>query len=151
VLLIRHAHAAARRDWDGDDRRRPLTDKGRRQALALPKTLESYAPQRILSSPYRRCIETVGALASHFGLTVELTEALAEGSGPFALDLVRAVADEKIAVCTHGDVIPDILVPLADEDRVDLGHHPKQAKGSTWVLEHADQRFVRATYLPPAI
>jgi phosphohistidine phosphatase SixA len=149
VLLIRHAHAASRREWGGDDRSRPLTDKGNRQALTLPKTLQSFAPQRVLSSPYHRCVCTVEPLASHFGLNVEIAEALAEGSGLAALALVRSLADEKVAVCTHGDVIPDVLVPLADEDRLDLGNHPKQAKGSVWVLESSNGRFTRATYLAP--
>ncbi|MCL2393166.1 MAG: histidine phosphatase family protein [Acidimicrobiaceae bacterium] len=151
VILIRHGQAAGRREWHGDDRSRPLTDKGRRQALGLPKALQTYAPQRVLASPYRRCIETVEPLASQLGLSVEITEDLAEGSGATALALVRALADEKVALCTHGDVIPDVLVPLADEDRVDLGHHPKQAKGCAWVLEHSHGSFIRATYLPPSV
>lgn len=151
VLLIRHGHATGRKDWRGDNRARPLTDKGRRQALALPKALQSYAPQRVLSSPYRRCVETVEPLASQFGLSVEVTEDLAEGAGAAALALVRILADDKVALCTHGDVIPDVLVPLADEDLLDLGQHPKQAKGSAWVLEHSRGQFVRATYLPPVV
>jgi 8-oxo-(d)GTP phosphatase len=151
VLLIRHAHAAARRDWGGDDRSRPLTDKGCRQALTLPKSLQSFAPQRVLSSPYNRCIATVEPLAAHFGLSIEITEALAEGSGEAALALVRALADEKVALCTHGDVIPDVLVALADEDRLDLGPSPRQAKGSVWILDASGGRFTKATYLPPPL
>lgn len=151
VILVRHGQATGRREWSGDARSRPLTEKGRRQALGLPKALQAYAPQRVLSSPYRRCVETVEPLARQLGLTVEITEALAEGSGAAALALVRALADEKVALCTHGDVIPEVLVPLADEDRLDLGHHPKQAKGCAWVLEYGKGRFLRATYLPPAV
>ncbi len=64
--------------------------------------------------------------------------------------LVRRVANEKIALCTHGDVIPEILVSLADEDHLDLGPRPRQAKGSVWVLENEGDRFVKAVYLPPA-
>jgi broad specificity phosphatase PhoE len=151
VLLIRHAHAGARREWGGDDRLRPLSDKGRRQAVTLPTTLQDFAPQRVLSSPFRRCVETVEPLAFQLGLHVDPLEELAEGAGSSALTLVRALADEKVAICTHGDVIPDVLVPLADEDRLDLGHHPKQAKGSVWVLESSNGRFVRAAYLPPQV
>jgi hypothetical protein len=63
------------------------------------------------------------------------------------LALIRSLAHDKVALCTHGDVITDVLVALADEDRLDLGPHPRQAKGSAWVL-HADLgRFVKATYL----
>jgi 8-oxo-(d)GTP phosphatase len=149
VLLIRHAHAGARKDWDGDDRLRPLSGKGGRQAAALADLAEAYAPQRVLSSPYIRCLQTVEPLAGRLSLPVESMDELAEGSGAGALALVRAFADEKVALCTHGDVIPEVLVALADEDRVDLGHRPRQAKGSVWVLEAHAGRFVRASYLPP--
>ena len=149
MLLIRHAHAIARGEWDGDDRLRPLSPKGRLQAGRLPALLEGLAPQRVLSSPYVRCGDTVAPLAGVLGLHVETEERLAEGAGAGALVVVRAVADEKVALCTHGDVIPEILIALADEDRLDLGPRPRQAKGSVWVLESTVGRFTRATYLPP--
>ena len=88
-------------------------------------------------------------LAAAFHVKVEEEESLAEGCGLAALALVRSVANEKIALCTHGDVIPEILVALADEDHLDLGPRPRQAKGSVWVLEAAGGRFVKAAYLPP--
>lgn len=150
LLLIRHAHAGARKDWPGDDASRPLSGRGRKQAASLAARLEAYAPQRILSSPFARCVETVQPLASGLGLAVEPSTALGEGSGREALALVRSLVDEKVAVCTHGDVIPEVLVPLVDEDRLDLGHRPRQAKASVWVLDAAGGVFVRATYLPPA-
>lgn len=149
LLLIRHAHAGARKDWSGKDKDRSLSGKGRRQADALVGQLEVYAPQRVLSSPYVRCIETVTPLATSLGLPIEPIESLAEGHGDEALALVRTLADEKVAFCTHGDVIPDVLVPLVDEDRLDLGPHPRQAKGSVWVLESTGRHFTRATYLAP--
>ena len=65
------------------------------------------------------------------------------------LALVRQLADHSVALCSHGDVIPDVLVALADEDRLDLGPAPRQAKGSAWVLEAKRGRFVRATYISP--
>jgi hypothetical protein len=89
-------------------------------------------------------------LAEAMHLKVEKEDALAEGAGLAALALVRRVANEKIALCTHGDVIPEILVALADEDHLDLGPRPRQAKGSVWVLEAEDDQFVKAVYLPPA-
>lgn len=149
MLLIRHAHAGARKEWAGDDRLRPLSGKGRRQADALVRPLGPWAVQRILSSPFERCLQTVAPLAAELGLVVESCPALGEGQGGKALKLVRALADDKVALCTHGDVIPDVLVPLADEDRIDLGPRPRQAKGSVWILEVTAGRFTKATYLPP--
>jgi broad specificity phosphatase PhoE len=95
-------------------------------------------------------MQTVAPLAEAMRLKVEQDDALAEGSGLAALALVRHVAHEKIALCTHGDVIPEILVSLADEDHLDLGPRPRQAKGSVWILEAEGGRFVKAMYLPPA-
>jgi hypothetical protein len=66
-----------------------------------------------------------------------------------AVGLVRSLNDSHVALCTHGDVIPEILVTLADEDRLDLGPGPRQAKGSTWVLQSLRGRFIDATYVPP--
>jgi 8-oxo-dGTP diphosphatase len=149
LLLIRHAHAGNRRDWEGDDRDRPLSSKGRRQARALVEQLELWAPSRVLSSPYRRCLETVKPLAVELDLKVEPVDELAEGAGFYAVELVRSLHDSHVALCTHGDVIPEILVALADEDRLDLGPAPRQAKGSTWVLGSKKGKFLNATYVPP--
>ena len=123
--------------------------KGRRQADGLVSALAGWSPQRVLSSPYTRCVQTVEPLAAELGLKVEAVEELAEGNGSLALALIRALADEKVALCTHGDIIPDVLVALADEDRLDLGPRPRQAKGSVWILEARGARFRRAAYLPP--
>jgi 8-oxo-dGTP diphosphatase len=149
ILLVRHAHAGSRKEWKRADEERPLSGKGRRQAEGLVTRLGSWAPQRILSSPYVRCVETMAPLAAELGLQVEPLAELAEGHGAEALRLVRSLADDKVAFCTHGDVIPEVLVSLADEDRLSLGSRPKQAKGSTWILETTAGRFTRATYLPP--
>jgi broad specificity phosphatase PhoE len=150
LLLIRHADAGNRKDWDGDDRLRPLSPKGERQARALVRRLQKWAPDRILSSPFVRCIQTVQPLADELGLKVTQCDELAEGMGPEALALVRSLANEPVALCSHGDVIPEVLVSLADEDRLDLGPAPRQAKGSAWILETKKGKFTKATYVPPA-
>lgn len=149
-MLIRHAQAGARKEWAGDDSSRPLSVKGADQARLLVDRLIPYEPARVLSSPYQRCVETVAPLSDKLGVQVERIDALAEGNGPAALKLVRSLMGSSVALCTHGDVIPEILVALVDEDRLDLGLAPKQSKGSVWVLEADGTRFSAAAYLPPA-
>lgn len=149
ILLIRHAQAGARSEWKKDDMLRPLSAKGKQQARQLAKVASEWAPQRVLSSPWVRCIETVAPLGKQIGLQVEVSKALGEGSTAEAVKLVRSLSDEKVALCTHGDVIPEVLVALADEDRLDLGPRPKQQKASIWILEASNGRFTRARYLPP--
>ncbi len=149
MVLIRHADAGDRASWSGDDLARPLSPLGHRQAHLLVELVGPCSPQRVLSSPYARCVQTVAPLASSLGLSTEVSQVLAEGAGADAVRLIRSVADQKVALCTHGDVIPEILITLADQDRLDLGAGPRQGKGSAWVLEADRGRFVKATYVPP--
>ena len=152
LLLVRHAHARARKEWSGNDRLRPLSLHGLKQADGLVGIASSVGPvSRVLSSPYQRCLQTVGPLALANGVALEPTDDLAEGQISNAVRLVRALAGRDVAVCTHGDVVAEILVTLADEDRIDLGANPRQAKGSMWVLESRDGSFTSAKYYPPVV
>jgi phosphohistidine phosphatase SixA len=105
ILLIRHASAGRRHEWDGDDRLRPLDERGRRQARALAAQLSPYPIDRIVSSPYMRCVETVEPLALARGRAVEPRDELGEerqyrDARPF----LESLAGEDVAVCTHGGV-----------------------------------------------
>lgn len=103
MLLIRHTSAGDREAWEGDDRERPLDDKGRAQADALVELLAPYPVERILSSPAVRCVQTVEPLARARGLAIEQREELSEEQQHDAgAALVRAHAGEDVAVCGHG-------------------------------------------------
>jgi broad specificity phosphatase PhoE len=149
ILLVRHEKAANRYRWEGDDRLRPLTKKGREHARVLVETLSVPAPERILSSPYTRCVQTVAPLAEALGLPVEETDELAEGHTPSALHLLRSVSGQRVVACSHGDVIPEVLWALGDRDGLKLPTDMRWPKGSTWVLEGSGGKFKSAEYLPP--
>lgn len=152
MLLVRHAQALARKEWSGDDRLRPLSAHGSRQANGLLSIAAHLAPvSQLVSSPYLRCVQTMQPLAGSLDLKIETVDELAEGQSAAAISLVRALVDDNVAVCTHGDVITEILVALADEDRVDLGINPRQAKGSVWALGTTNGRFTSARYFPPVV
>lgn len=105
-ILVRHASAGDRHSWAGDDRLRPLDDRGRRQAVEIAATLRSEDIRRVVSSPYVRCVQTVEPLAAELGLEVELDERLAEGAGGAAQPLLE---EAGVVACTHGDVVHDLL------------------------------------------
>lgn len=152
LLVVRHAAAGDRRKWKGPDAARPLSAKGRRQAEALVDVLGRYRVERIVSSPAVRCVQTVEPLARARDLEVAGAGGLAEGvSGPGGLELLRAMAGTATVLCTHGDVLEATLSEVAREDRLRLAGRLPSAKGSTWVLEAEDDRFVAARYLdaPP--
>jgi phosphohistidine phosphatase SixA len=108
-VLLRHASAGDRDAWEGDDRARPLDRKGRKQSERLATELQGRGIQRIVSSPYVRCVQTVEPLARALGVPVETDERLAEGaSRDDALELVRE-ATVPTVLCTHGDVVEELL------------------------------------------
>lgn len=143
LLLVRHAHAGDRDAWDGPDHLRPLTPKGIGQAEGLVFALAGYPVEQVLSSPFTRCTQTVEPLALVRGVALERADALAEGHGVTALELVARLAGAPVALCTHGDVIGEVLgaMPVPDDYRMQ--------KGSVWILEAEGGRYVRAHYLPP--
>ena len=152
VLLVRHARAGRRQDWRGDDRLRPLSPKGHGQARELVDlAMGLVRPSRsltVLSSPWVRCVQTVEPLAKHLGTTVEPRAELGEGMGDKAVDLVMGLVANTAVLCTHGDVVGDVLVHLHNEG-IDLGPKPTWPKASVWVLQTRAGRFTSAKYVPP--
>ena len=102
LVVIRHARAGDSSEWTGDDRKRPLDDRGVRQAAALVDELADFPLARILSSPYDRCVQTVEPLAVQRGLEVELRAELGEARQVEGVALVRSLVGEPVAVCVHG-------------------------------------------------
>ncbi|MBX3312931.1 MAG: histidine phosphatase family protein [Actinobacteria bacterium] len=112
IHVVRHAHAGVRSEWHDDDERRPLTERGTKQAAAIADALADAEVDAVWSSRYVRCRQTVEPLADRRGLEVVDHPDLAEGAyGTDALDALLAAADQGIAVvaCSHGDVIPDLV------------------------------------------
>jgi 8-oxo-dGTP diphosphatase len=110
VILIRHASAGDREHWSGDDRERPLDERGWRQAEELVRSLAGYEIERIISSPAVRCVQTVEPLARELGIEIEGTGELTEGTTrEQALTLVDEVRGTGVVLCTHGDVVVELL------------------------------------------
>ena len=138
VHLIRHAKATGRDDWPGDDRERPLSPRGYRQAELLAEAYEDPTPGRVLCSPARRCIETVTPLADRFGMTLDVEDWCFEGRR-----LVLPQDTSTLVLCAHGDNIPDLL------GRLQLQWY-KCAQASTWRLEFDDAWAVAGSaYIEP--
>jgi 8-oxo-dGTP diphosphatase len=150
IYLVRHAKAGERRAWSGADELRPLSLRGHTQARGLLDVLADARFERVLSSPYVRCMESVVPLASMRRMAIEPADALAEGASlDEVLALVRKHAGTSVVMCTHGDVMPMLLEYYAGRG-VDIGPAPQCPKGCTWVLETDATNEVRAArYIPP--
>ena len=150
VSLVRHAKASSRRSWSGADADRPLDATGRVQATTIADLFAGRPVKRVLSSPAQRCQQSVGQLAHQLGRSIELHPALAEGADPAsALRLIAGLvaAGEDSVLCSHGDIIPEVIDRLA-HDGVRIDGIRACAKGSTWDLEADQGVVVSARYLP---
>jgi 8-oxo-(d)GTP phosphatase len=103
LILVRHGSAGDRSDWEGDDRERPLDDRGQGQAHELVLRLAPFPVDAIYSSPARRCVETVEPLAGAHGLAViECGELGEERQSAEGGRLLRSLAAKNVVVCGHG-------------------------------------------------
>ncbi len=152
LYLIRHASAGDRYRWVGDDFDRPLDERGRRQAEALRTELADAGIERILSSRATRCIETVEPLARDLGIEVEPAAGVTEGAtSDQALALLRELTGTEAALCSHGDVIPELVRALMFEGMRTIGARGCE-KGSIWRLDVRGSDVVEGRYLglPPS-
>lgn len=140
LYVIRHAHAGHRSGWHGADEDRPLSSRGEREAKFLAEALMDVGIDRLWSSPFVRCRQTLGPLGVALGLEVTGEAPLTEGTdGPTALDALLAGAADghTIAACSHGDVIP-LLIRTAVRRGADLDGPESPAKAARYQLNIVD-------------
>lgn len=123
VIILRHAKAMARSDWKGgkavEDGRRPLHEFGKQQAQALIPTIAAFGPKQVVSSPWRRCKDTVIPYATKKKLAVierhQLSE-LGNAKRPSRTsDVIQDFVerDKSVVICSHRPSLPTILKTLS--------------------------------------
>lgn len=149
LYIVRHAKAGSRHEFNGDDRMRPLTPAGYRQARALAPRLAAAGATTFVSSPFLRCIETLQPAALTVGVDVTIEVSLAEGrSGVDVVELISQLPDGS-AICSHGDVIPETIAAL-ERRGCEITSAPDWRKGSVWVVRrNGSGEFTTAHAWPP--
>ncbi|HET6963492.1 MAG TPA: phosphoglycerate mutase family protein [Acidimicrobiales bacterium] len=160
MVVVRHGEAEPKKGWTGPDDQRPLVARGQRQADRLGKVIGGLPPTRIISSPAVRCVQTVQPLADRYGLPVEVDESLSTEAGKAAADLCRQLAssdgsaardgqEDNIVLCTHREVLVDLLPRLSEQAKVKLRGRPPGAKGGAWVIRWDSGHLQKIDYRPP--
>lgn len=119
-LVVRHAKALPRRDWDGDDWLRPLDDRGRGQAHDLVPLIGAYAVGRVVTSSSTRCVQTVAPYVEARGVPLKESQWLSEEgyeenprrARRYIEDLLRR--GQPAALCSHGPLLPAVLEVIGD-------------------------------------
>ena len=144
LLLVRHASAGDRADFDGPDALRPLDRRGRAQARRLARVLPVFCPGELLTAEPVRCRETLVPLGERTGLEVRPLPELGEErftadpeAGIAAVQrLLAGRADGAVSVvCSQGGAIPSVLMALGVRWEGAAGAlWPPSGKGSVWAL-----------------
>lgn len=147
IYLVRHGWAGDKRAWRKPDAIRPLDRRGRKQAGALATRLSGVAITQVCSSKDTRCIQTAESIARTLGLPVETSTKLTEsGSADDTLKLIKKMRGESAVLCTHGDVIADLIGKLRAEG-TELNGPMSWKKGSIWMLETRRGKVKQGTHL----
>ena len=119
VVVLRHAKATPRDEWSSGEASRPLLPVGAVQAVALTDQLAAFGPDLVVTSPWRRCLDTVlPFVAKHQVKLVEktpLTEHGTKTNPAKALKLVHTlVSDQKaVVICSHRPSLPTLIEALS--------------------------------------
>jgi len=161
LLVIRHAKAKSRARWGGEEADRPLTGAGLRQARAVAGLLACWSPERMLCSPWARCLQTLqpyldqrGPAVRKLGNEPEIVPLLSEQglrNDPRRISATVAdlLAGERSALlCTHRPVLEVVVETLAEftalaiRDQLPNGD-PWLAPAEILVVQVSSQRYAR--------
>lgn len=153
VVLLRHAKAVKRGDWDGDDEDRPLDNVGQRQADRLLANFHPYKILQVHSSDAQRCLETITPLAKHLGAKKRIVSDLSEyrystdpeSAANYAYEVL--ISEEAAIICSHNPILPKLLKKLIGKKNfkeLDAKLNPADA----WVLHHRDGEIVAIDAVP---
>ena len=147
LVLLRHAKAIKREDWDGDDGDRPLGNVGQIQAKRLLSKYLPYAIEEVHSSDAMRCIETIEpmtrALQMHPIFSTDLSEYRFAKDKEVALDYAQdlMIRNQSAIICSHNPILPKVLKKLIGKKNfkeLDQKLEPAEA----WVLHHRDGEII---------
>jgi 8-oxo-dGTP pyrophosphatase MutT (NUDIX family)/phosphohistidine phosphatase SixA len=116
LMIVRHAAAMKRSDFEGPDTRRPLRSQGQRQARRLVGCLSAYGIVDVISSDATRCVRTVKPYARSAGLEISKDPIWSEECEDrrHLRRKVTGLLDSKspTALCTHRPVLPMVFEAL---------------------------------------
>ncbi|SDS06316.1 SixA phosphatase family protein [Pseudomonas oryzae] len=122
LFLVRHGQSS----WDDvslTDRDRPLTDKGKRDAVKMGKRLAEaeVAVDALLSSPALRALATAKAIARKLDFKrrhIVQDERLYSGQVDELLELIEEIGGEhkRLMLVGHNPLLSELVLRLADKD-----------------------------------
>jgi 8-oxo-dGTP diphosphatase len=126
LIVLRHAKATPRSDWKGEEAKRPLLPEGLAHAKALPALLAAYGPKLLITSPWKRCHDTIAPYAKQSKKTLVERSQLTDLSNKRRPLSTKKVVEGLLGtsksglICTHRPALPSVLEPLAQSASEEL-------------------------------
>ena len=148
LVLLRHAKAVTRDEWQGEDDDRPLDSYGQNQAKRLLAMYQVFNLEQIHSSDAVRCYDTVVAIAKGLSIKLEVTGKLSESTFKkdkekafdYAKDLMKL--NESILLCSHNPILPKMLNKLTKKSEVDADEG-KLLPADGWVIHRIGKEVIQ--------
>ena len=147
-ILLRHAKAVTREEWQGDDDDRPLDSLGQNQANRLLAIYQVYNIEQIHTSDAVRCYDTVNPIVKGLGIKLEVTGKLGESTYKkdkekafeYAKDLIKE--DARILLSSHNPILPKMLNKLTKKSDVDADEG-KLSPADGWVIHRNGKEIIQ--------
>ena len=169
IEMFAHLDAGERQKWTTDQDTRPLSDLGRRQANRLCDALAGGRIDGVYSSAALQARQSIEPLARRFGLPISILPGLHEtdewlppplwrgrrslaesgalggsyaaGAAMRALTAIRSNhSGGRVAACTHGDVLPLLILYLVGALALDLPA-PNDTRGGWYTVVFEGERI----------
>jgi phosphohistidine phosphatase SixA/8-oxo-dGTP pyrophosphatase MutT (NUDIX family) len=148
LVLLRHAKAVTRDEWQGEDDDRPLDSYGQNQAKRLLAMYQVFNLEQIHSSDAIRCYDTVSPIAKGLNLKLEVTDKLSEvtykkdkeKAFDYAKELIKS--NLSVLLCSHNPILPKMLNKLTKKSEVDADEG-KLSPGDGWVIHRIGKEIIQ--------
>ncbi|NBQ93131.1 MAG: NUDIX hydrolase [Micrococcales bacterium] len=144
LVILRHAKATPRTEWSKGEATRPLLPAGKEQAQSLQDILASYDVKRVVSSKWRRCMDTVKPFVLKHKVKLiersQLSELGAKNGPQRTHKLVHTLVESQTGtvLCSHRPALPIIVQALehysAKTDRKHLAEISSLKPGSFYLV-----------------
>lgn len=130
LVLVRHAKAVSRATWGygiNSEITRPLVmGRGQAQARDVAALLSAYGVGELVSSPWKRCVDTLAPYAHGCGLDLRTDEAFTEVSALMAPELMQASFRDLLerGSALDGPPEPEAVGPQGREPAGPQGREP---------------------------
>lgn len=120
MIVLRHAKATPRDQWSKGEATRPLLSVGALQSVALTHVLAAFGPKLVVSSRWKRCMDTVTPFVAKYRVKMiersQLSELGAKNGPQRTKKLVHKLIGRghSFVICSHRPTFPTIVEALYD-------------------------------------